>query len=115
MRNNQPTAMTQAFKKAGGKTAKDRLNEIALAEMVTHADNTMEAIEAVWTNVQKDAQMLVALFNPYGEYRGAIGRVFHQLKHEISVSSAKPGQKLDPRHRKVLKIVAKEKEEQRKD
>jgi hypothetical protein len=108
------TAISQAFAKAGVKTPKERLYDLALSAMVEHADDTMKAIEQVWEDVQKDAPMLVALFNPYGEYRSAIGHVFHRVKSDISLASQKK-ESLNPRQKKALKIVLREKEEQRRE
>lgn len=105
------TAMAAAFSKAGVKTPKDRLYELALSEMVSHADDTMKAIESVWAKVQKDAPMLVALFNPYGEYRSAIGHVFHRLKEDIKVENRTAGGKLSGDKRKALKIIERDRAE----
>lgn len=121
MRGTQPkttaakpdTAMATAFAKAGHQTPKDRLYELALAEMVAHANDTMKAIEAVWSKVQKDAPMLVALFNPFGEYRSAIGHVFHRLKQDIVTEDRTSGGKLTGNKRKAMKIVERDRAEQR--
>lgn len=106
------TAMSAAFAKAGQKSSKDRLYEIALNEMVAHADNTMEAIERTWKAVQRDAGLLVALFNPYVEYRSAIGHVFHRIKQDIA-SEANSGAKLSGAKRKVMNIVKRDRAEQK--
>lgn len=105
--------MATAFAKAGHQTPKDRLYELALAEMVAHANDTMKAIEAVWSKVQKDAPMLVALFNPFGEYRSAIGHVFHRLKQDIVTEDRTSGGKLTGNKRKAMKIVERDRAEQR--
>jgi hypothetical protein len=107
------TAIAAAFKKAGVKTPKERLHELALTEMVAHADDTMRAIEGVWAKVQKDAPMLVALFNPYGEYRSAITQVFHRLKHDIIYEQRQPGANLSPEKKKAWKIIERDRAEQK--
>lgn len=118
------TAMAAASSKAGVKTPKERLYELALSEMVSHANDTLKAIDAVWSKVQKDAPLLVALFNPYGEYRGAIGHVFHRLKGDIAAEArTSGGGKLSAEKRKAMKIIeryraeqkAEEKEQRRAD
>ena len=106
--------MAEAFSKAGVTTPEQRLKDIALKAMVAHADDTMAAIEQVWAKVRKDPDLLIALFNPYGEYRAAVGRVFHSLKHDIAVDQSR-GVKLDPGRRKVMKIIEAEREERRRE
>lgn len=107
-----PTAIAQAFAKAGVKTPMDKLKEIALSAMISHANDTLQAIEDVWKVAQKDAPMLVALFNPYGEYRGAIGRIFNQIKHDVAVSNQR-GESLNANQKKALKIVERDRREER--
>lgn len=56
------TAIANAFQRAGITSAEDRLRNIAIREMVAHADSDQDTIDAIWASVQKDRSLLVELF-----------------------------------------------------
>lgn len=111
------TAIAQAFAKASGKTGVERLTEIAVEALVENAskpDYTTQAIEQIWQKVQKDSDLLIALFNQFGEYRQAIGRVLHRIKIDISYEASK-SKLVSDKDRKILKIVQLERDEEKRE
>lgn len=109
--------LAEALTKAGVQTPEQRLKDIALKALVKHASRanySVAATDEIWEQVQKDRLLLIALFNPYGEYRNAIGLVLHRLKQEIALDEARGH--IDTKAKKTaLKIVHAEREEERRE
>lgn len=61
------TQLGAALKDAGVRSARDRLEEIALKAMVDHAGSLYQAEEAIWERVRKDRILLDALLSPWRE------------------------------------------------
>lgn len=111
------TQLKDALAAAGIKDPQERLRDIALKALVANAsksDYTVKATEQIWAEIQKDKILLIALFNPYGEYRAAIGRILRHLKQDLAVKeqSAKP---LSTSEKRAMTIVKAEREEERRE
>lgn len=97
------TAMEAAFRQAGITLPEDRLREIALHAMVTHADDTEEAIQQIWRNVKLDRDLMAFLFQH--DYRRPIQGLIYRTRSELSQSTAKR-----PIERRAFEIVNLQKE-----
>lgn len=80
------TTMKQAMRKAGMRTPGERLHEIALRQMVAHAGSTDDTKAAIWTEVQQDRTLLVALFQH--EWERAINALLYRVRSDINHQQA---------------------------
>ena len=68
-------------------SSSDRLREIALKAMVAYADDTEATIESIWRQVQRDASLMVALFELEKDH--AIRALLYRTRSEIAGAAAK--------------------------
>jgi hypothetical protein len=97
------TAMSAAFHKAGIKTPNDRLKEIALKAMVEHADSVFATGDAIWSEVQKNRDLLVALFQH--AWRREVSALMQRVRSDIIFAERQNALKR-PIERQAAQIVA---------
>ena len=76
------TALKEAFRRVGVKSAEDRLRDIALKAMVAHAGNMNTAVEQIWAEVQEDRHLTAELFKL--DYRRAISGLIYRVRNAIT-------------------------------
>jgi hypothetical protein len=81
------TAMKAAFKKAGVKSAEERLREIALKSMIAYADDLYGCVENIFGIVKKSPELMEVLFFP--ERHRVIGHLLHKVREDVASKDEK--------------------------
>jgi hypothetical protein len=97
------TAFSAAFHKAGIKSPNDRLKEIALKAMVEHADRPFAVGNAIWSEVQKHRDLMVALFQ--NGWRREVTVLVNRVRSDIAYA-ARENALRRPIERRAAQVVA---------
>jgi hypothetical protein len=97
------TAFSAAFHKAGIKSPNDRLKEIALKAMVEHADSPFAVGNAIWAEVQKHRDLMVALFQ--NGWRREVTILVNRVRSDIAYAERENALSR-PIERRAAQVVA---------